>query len=261
MTVYLPLAGPNTRGKNAKGCYVTGWNEPAYKGVDLEHDGWLGLRLDARVVVDCDCACVKVNGAKPDVCETPEASRRALHDWLAHTGKSLTHTRVRKTPHGFHLFYKRPLTADVGKITSRKLSNISPTLELKTGIGDQVVYRAPGYNDMGRPDGLALTELPFDASWLPEAVAARPVLEWSDLPDGIGDSFMISVAGKLREWGADESTILACLVGVNTSTMSRPMPDRSLRRIARSAARYAPNERAELDIFECPKCSTTWKVR
>lgn len=254
MTVYLPLAGPDARGGSPKACKVTGWNEWAYKGIDpFTFDGWVGMRLDELIVVDCDCACKKVGGRKPDVCETPEAAYRARADWLkrlASFGVPTLHTWERKTPHGYHLIYQR-----VGGVESRKLSSISPTLELKTGIGHQIVYRAPGYDDF-----TLCSPTPFDPAWLPPAVAVRAADEWSELPDGIGESFMISMAGKLRQWGADESTLRACLEAINAQVMTvAPMPPRSIRRIARSAARYAPDDVDDLAIFECPTCSGTWE--
>jgi len=247
--IYLPLR------TGTKVCSVPGWNEPGYPGVSSEAepaDAWLGLRLDDLVVIDADCACAKVNGRKPDVCETQWAAVEAVQAWREHGG---TETWMRKTPHGFHIFYRR-LIADAGRVTTRKLFDISPTLELKTGIAAYVVFSAPGYFDLNdsRPQ-------PFDAAWLPEqARTAHIVDEWSELPDGIGDSFMISVAGKLREWGADVETIRHCLDGINVVTMSRsPMPYRSIRRIAASAARYAPGDVADLATFDCPTCSTKWE--
>lgn len=251
MPIYLPLR-PGT-----KVCNVPGWNLPTYRGVQSEGmpaDAWLGLRLDDLVVIDADCACVKVDGRKPAVCETPATSALAVTDWLMHLGQSGRQTWTRKTPHGYHLIYARPKTAQ--QPTTRKLPGISPTLELKTGIAAYIVFSAPGYYDSS-----TATAQTFDVSWLPEqAQRTAAVEEWSELPDGIGDDFMISVAGKLREWGADEVTIEQCLHGVSDATMHRaPMPLRSIRRIAASAARYAPADAADRSTFDCPTCSTKWE--
>lgn len=255
--VYLPLAGPNTRGISPKACLVTGWNEPGYRGVDSESmpaDAWLGLRLDGRVVVDCDCGCPKVNGSKPDVCATPEVAGQALAAWRAHIGSDGDDTWVRKTPHGFHVIYKLR-TIDAGSVRSCQVPAISAKIDIKAGIGDQIVFSAPGYYD-----SLLREPAPFDPAWLPPVELVRPADEWSELPDGIGDSFMISLAGKLREWGADEDTIERCMGLVNREVMTRaPMKQSAVRRIARSAARYAPGERPDVEHFECPTCSTRWE--
>lgn len=249
MPIYLPLR-PGT-----KVCNVPGWNEPGYPGVSLLPEHEYGLRLDDLVVIDADCSCVKVNGRKPEVCETQWAAVEAVQAWRAHVGTDAGTTWLRKTPHGFHLFYAR-VTADALKVTTRKLRSISPTLELKTGIAAYVVFSAPGYHVVDE-----VTPLPrFDAAWLPQQADARATVdEWSELPDGIGNDFLTSMAGKLREWGADEQTIYRALQGVNATTMSRPMSARAVQLIARSVARYAPAEVADRATFDCPTCSTKWE--
>lgn len=220
---WLPLRGPNERGMSPKACPVPGWNEPAYKGVELQaDDGWYGLRLESYVVVDCD---------------TADAAGR----WLDHIGHEYPHTFVRQTPHGFHYYYRR--TPTVCMIPAQKLLSIAPKLELKCGYGHQVVYHAPGYSNITAPHNI----IDFDPQWEPSASKKkdRPVDEWSEVPDGIGDNFMISVAGKFREWGMDGKTIEACLSWINKTTMTQdPMPKSSITRISHSAAKFRPGASA-----------------
>lgn len=237
MTVYLKLAGPNEKGLAPKGCNTQGWNDPSYKGIGTAwpEEGWIGMRLDEWVVIDCD-------------------DEQAKDDWLAYIDLPIQHTLVRKTPHGYHFIYKRGV--DSFALTARKLTTISPKLEMKTGVGHQIVYSAPGYSDLFEP----VEPIMFDPSWLP-AVEARDknIDDWSEMPDGIGDNAMISFAGKFREWGMDEGTIRKVLREINRITMTRePMPEKSIRRIARQAGKWDPNEP---QMIECIACGVEMEIR
>lgn len=232
---WLPLNGPNEKGLAPKGCSVRGWNEPAYKGVDVVGgDRWVGLRLDDYVVIDCDCV-------------------EAKDAWLAHIEMPLEHTFVRMTPHGFHFFYKRPAL----RVESRKLPTIHPLMEVKTGVGHQVVYFAPGYDTINAKESIT-----FDPAWLPPVVQGdKGIEEWDEMPDGIGDNAMISFAGKFREWGMSEETMRRCLESINQRTMTRdPMPQKSIRRIARQAAKYETGDH-ELEKVQCVECGAEMEVR
>jgi hypothetical protein len=240
VTVYLKLTGPNDKGLAPKGCTLQGWNDPSYKGIGLvwPEDVWIGMRLDEWIVIDCD-------------------DEQAKDDWLVYLDKPISHTWVRKTPHGYHFIYKRGI--DSYALTARKLTAISPKLEMKTGVGHQIVFSAPGYSDLGDAIG-GWTALTFDPSWLP-AVEARDkdIAEWSEMPDGIGDSAMISFAGKFREWGMDEQTIRKVLRSINEITMTRePMPEKSIRRLARQAGKWDPDEP---QTIECIACGVSMEIR
>lgn len=231
---WLPLNGPNDKGLAPKGCSVRGWNEPAYKGIEaFAEPQWVGLRLDEFVVIDCD-------------------SEEAKDAWLAHRGQHETKTMVRKTPHGYHFFYRRPAM----RVDSRKLPTIHPLMEVKTGVGHQVVYWAPGYDSLG---GELVT---FDPAWLPPVVQGdKGIEEWDEMPDGIGDNAMISFAGKFREWGMNEERMRDCLQAINEITMMRdPMPLKSIRRIARQAAKYETGDH-ELETVQCVECGAEMEVR
>lgn len=234
---WLPLRGPNERGMSPKACPVSGWNDPAYRGLSTLPgiDGWYGLRLEHLIVVDCDTA-------------------DAAATWLEHVGLTQPHTWVRKTPHGYHFIYRRTPAASM--VAAQKLIGMGIQGEIKTGYGHQIVFRAPGYFDVTTEDSI----VDFDPSWEPQTAGTNdvPVNEWSELPDGYGDSFMISAAGKFREWGMSYDAILACLRDMNTTLMpTKPMPPSSLKRIAASAVRYRPGDP---EVFECPKCGTGWET-
>lgn len=238
MTVYLKLAGPNTKGLNPKGCYTKGWTDPFYSGCGediIRSDAWIGMRLDNYIVVDCDNADAK------------EA-------WLQHIGLPLQHTLVRKTPNGWHFIYKRGVDSYGVKA---RVPWFLPKVDLKVGPGHLIVVHAPGYETaFGSFD----TVEPFDLAWLPAVMeTAKPVEEWDEVPEGSGDSFMISVAGKMRSWGMSERLVAACLRRLNDTVMpTAPMPSKSIARIARSASRYEPDERTTI---ECLKCGAEMEVR
>lgn len=239
MDVWLKLTGPNEKGLAPKGCMTKDWNLPSYQGVQIvvgDDDAWYGLRLDEWVVIDCD-------------------SEEAAHAWCAHIGLSMNHTFVRQTPHGCHFFYRRPAM----RVDSRKLPTIHPLMEVKTGVGHQVVYHAPGYETLAWNPGSAVI---FNPDWLPPVVHGdKGIDEWSEMPDGIGDNAMISFAGKFREWGMDQQMILECLNKINQLTMRRePMPMKSLRRIARQAAKYETAEH-ELETIQCASCGAEMEIR
>lgn len=236
MTVWLPLNGPNDKGQKPKGCNVRDWNLPGYRGVKPdEWEGWLGLRLDDFIVIDCD-------------------DLAAYQAWLAHICLPAGHTWTRKTPHGYHLIYKRDM-----RVESCKLASISPKLELKTSAGHQIVFRAEGYSNL-HWDSPAGAEL-FDPAWVPvQAAGDRGIPEWSEMPDGIGDSSMISFGGKFREWGMDQATIERCLTAIAEITMTEdPMPRRDIRRLARQAAKYGTGEH-EAQTIQCPSCGNDVEV-
>lgn len=236
MTVYLKLAGPNTKGLNPKGCYTKGWTDPFYRGVDLNTvsaDTWIGMRLDNYIVVDCD-------------------NEEAKDAWLEYIDMPLLHTWVRKTPKGYHFIYRRG--ADSYGVKA-KVPWFLPKIDLKVGPGHLIVVDAPGYYDL-----FDTLPVDFDLAWLPAVMeTAKPVEEWDEVPEGSGDSFMISVAGKMRSWGMSELAIGNCLMSINLHVMpTKPMPWPSIARLARSASRYEPDDRTTI---ECLACGASMEVR
>lgn len=228
--VWLPNTG--------KKCFASGWQTPSYMGVDpTTHEGDLGLRLDHWIVIDCD-------------------STEAMHAWLTHIDKEIGHTWVRKTPNGWHFFYRR--TVDTYGVKPGKYPSIHLAIDVKAGMGHQVAYYVVGES---RVDLTTIsTVIPFNPAWLPERDQQEWAGdEWAEMPDGIGDNAMISFAGQFRRWGMDEATICQCLAAVSAVTMTEnPMPIKTLKRLARQAAKWNPD--AAKTVL-CPGCGKEVETR
>lgn len=121
--IWLPLQGEG--GERPKAVRVGGWQSPSYAGIDpAQFDGWVGLRCDGLVVIDCD-------------------SIEASTFWREHSGFDKD-CWVRKTPHGFHYIYEwsegSPEAPDVD------IFNGNPGgIDIRAGRTSQIVFRAPGY--------------------------------------------------------------------------------------------------------------------
>lgn len=221
-TIWIPLV-PDGKAPIKE---AAGWQSPDYQGVAYRPDARLGLRTDDYIVVDCD-------------------DLEARDAWLRRIDKPIGHTTWRKTPNGWHFFYKRTM-ANLHVRGGPRL----PKTDVKCGIGHYVVYHAEGYGPLQvSPDGLMV----FDPAWLPDNTQEQWVgEEWSEMPEGIGDNSMMSFAGTFRRWGMDEVTIRTCLKQINAIVMKTdPMPPKSIRRIARQAAKYNP---ADAKSAMCPHC-------
>jgi hypothetical protein len=250
MDVWLPLRGENQKGLNPKGCYIPGWNTPAYQGLDasevadrLSKGQWIGLRLDDWIVIDCDG--VDANGNKDGIVAMETRNR-----WLDHIGLPMEHTLYRATRNGYHFFYRRPVSCF--SLQSQKLDHIVPHLELLTGMGHQVVWTAPFYETLfnGEPRM-------FNPDWLPQAPqkSQKTVEEWRAVPAGMRNDFLTSLGGKVREWGGDADAIYTILAAANEVAVG--LSTYEVRQIAKSVSRYEPGELTETT---CPKCDFTWET-
>jgi hypothetical protein len=82
----------------------------------------------------------------------------------------------------------------------------------------------------------------------PEPVTpdARPrvrVLEDGEvIPEGCRDSTLTSLAGSMRRRGFGENAIRAALLVENAERCRPPLPERDVAKIARSVARYRPQD-------------------
>lgn len=228
MPIWLPLQGP--LGAKPKAPAVQAWASPGYQGVDLGvndwhakdfTDEWFGLRCDGIVVIDCD-------------------NEEARDAWLERSGGVCTFTR--KTPHGWHFFYRATVGSPTGPATS-----VFPKTDIRAGSGSQVVFYAPGYEDH-----LTAPMTDFDPSWLPtQAEVLRDAEEWSEMPEGRGNNTMAAIAGTLRRQGMDYPTMLRVLLYVNKLTMTRdPMPPEMVNQIALSVSRYDPDPDVDLEVDE-----------
>jgi P4 family phage/plasmid primase-like protien len=79
-----------------------------------------------------------------------------------------------------------------------------------------------------------------------QRAAAGPVPVPANIPKGQQHKFLVSLAGTLRKRGLDADAIFATLWHVNENQCTEPGPERNIRRIAESAARWAPDARVNL---------------
>jgi hypothetical protein len=212
MTVYLPL-----RTDGSKRPAVAGWAEPEYRGV--EPTGWVGLRCDDLVVIDCDSA-------------------EAYEAWCAaHPAAANTHTV--KSPRGYHLYYRRTPKAPTGPAVG-----VLPDIDVRAGSGSYVVCPpTPGYEGDDRE------VLPFDSAWLPrgQAIAARPASdEWTVMPNGRRNSTLTRYAGLFRATGMATDTVQEVLTAINRLCCDPPLPSHEIDTIARSSGRWAPEARSSV---------------
>lgn len=96
------------------------------------------------------------------------------------------------------------------------------------------------------PGDLPLAPVP---NWLrgeranPKAKAARPA-DGELITAGGRNNYLTSLAGAMRRVGADEETIYAGLTATNSGRFDPPLEDAEVRSVARSVARYSPDEAA-----------------
>ncbi len=220
--VWIPLQGPE--GVRPKAPAVGAWQSPGYMGVDMDdwqagQDNWYGLRCDNLVVIDCDDA-------------------DAVEVWQKACGGQ--DSFVRKTPRGYHYIYEWTEGSPCGPHVG-----VWPHIDIRAGAKSQIVYWAPGYENITSPADIQA----FDPSWLPESLGTSQVSHdseaWSEMPDGRGNNTMAAFAGAFRKQGMDMLTICKCLGAINAITMTQdPMPDTMIVDIARSICRY----KAEPDV-------------
>lgn len=226
MSVWIPLQGPGS--DRPKAPAVAGWQSPGYIGVPerMKETNWLGLRCDNLVVIDCD-------------------NDEALERWNLHVGVTSKPTFVRKTPRGWHLFYRQ--IAGSPDAPGADILGGGSGVDIRAGRTSQVVYHAPDYYDFDiRP------LQPFDPAWWSRPTQVSDADdEWDEMPDGRGDNTMTALAGAMRKQGMSYEAIFKSLAAINNLTMTRdPMPASSIARIAGSVSRYAPEPDIDLDVEE-----------
>jgi hypothetical protein len=228
--IYLKLGGPGSDKPKAPASY--GWQSPGFQGLGapavrriLDAGGWIGMRCDPYVVIDCD-------------------DEHAANYWLDR-GPDATWTR--STPHGMHFIYHR--TAD-----SPDASLIRPikgvNLDVLAGSGRQIVLWADGYETIS-PDQ---TTAPFNLDWLPATAFLRKDHSeeaWDEMPEGRGNDTLTAIGGVMRRHGASYEVILKALAGINKLTMTTdPMPIEQIDQIARSVCRYSPASMQDIVLVE-----------
>lgn len=210
MNPFIPLVGPD-QDKPAKSPAERGWASSEYRGVDRTYGGWVGMRCDDLVVVDCDNA----EAAKAWTKAHPEP------------------TFVVKTPRGFHFYYEHlgePLGPHVAVV---------PGTDIRSGPGSYVVVPpTPGYEVVKQLDMAT-----YNPAWFKprESKPESGDEGWTEVPEGQRNSMLASLGGMLRKQGADFTVIFATLLGFNESMCVPPLPRDEVRVIARSVAGYEPD--------------------
>lgn len=225
MSVWLPLQGEH--GDRPKAPSVSGWQSEGYAGVDKDAEGWIGLRCDGLVVVDCD-------------------SMDAARAWAKRIGTT-TKTWTRKTPRGYHFIYTWTPGSPTGPMVG-----VFPGTDIRAGRTSQIVFKAPGYRDFEADMGGPLP-IRFDPQWLPaqRELLSRSGEEWDEVPEGRGNNTMTAIAGALRRQGMSEETMYKILHGVNKLTMTRdPMPPDMIASIVHSVGRYTPDPDIDIEVID-----------
>lgn len=238
MAVFIPLNGPNDRGKKPKAPSLNGWQGLNYKGINPKtFKGWYGLRCDGYIVVDCD-------------------SIEAMMAWLEVTGEAdlAKHGWVRKTPHGYHFIYKWHDPLGEHEELQGPHAGVLPGIDLRQGRTSQIVYvggcgRAKcedpwchGFYETqhGGPSSVREFYMPeWSGTFDLRSSHYGDEDTWDEMPDGIGNNTMTALAGTMRKQGMSMPKMVQCLAAINRLTMTAdPMPSSMLIEIARSVSRY-----------------------
>jgi hypothetical protein len=210
----------------------------------------IGLNAGGLLILDVDCAGL--------------SWLEAIRDELFKTG-----CPVQKTPRGgLHFVFKYP----PGRAYRPSVNLLSRGVDIKCGDGAYIavtpsVIRLECRGDAG-PNAVlrayswvrpvvekAALPLPPDCliKALDEAEARRcgvvnPTPEApTTFPEGVRNTGLCAIAGKLRRAGLDDEEIEAALLVVNRRRCCPPLPDDEVRRIARSVGRYpVPTTRSRI---------------
>lgn len=219
--VWIPLIGGD--GPDRKRPAVRGWQSPEYMGVEITAKGWLGLRCDGLVVIDCD-------------------SDEAAQAWVRRCQqRDVPVGVIRKTPRGFHFIYLAHHADD----PKGPAVAVFPGTDVRAGSASYIVFTAPGYETrtQGAPPAFPGGMLPTKRNDFSEDE------EWSEMPEGRGNNTMTAIAGAMRRQGMDRATILKVLLVINKLTMTHdPMPSEDVAQIAASVCRYKPDPDIDLEL-------------
>lgn len=237
MAVFVPLNGPNDKGKKPKAPSLNGWQAAQYRGVNPKtHAGWYGLRMDGYICVDCDNA-------------------EAVDRWFSICGNALGgQTWVRRTPHGWHFIYRWSDPLGEHEHLLGPHAGVLPGVDLRQGRTSQIVYHGGCGRPASAPEHECFTEyktlrggptalLDFNPAWATGFTLRHAHVgdeeTWDEMPDGIGNNTMAALAGTMRKQGMSLPTMVRCLAAINKITMTQdPMPKTMIVEIARSVSRY-----------------------
>lgn len=230
MGIYIPLHGT---GPTPKAPSEKAWSSEDYLGVGQDHGGWVGLRCDGLVVIDCDSA-------------------QAISAWESIGAETYTV----KTPRGMHYYYHWVYGAPTGPAT-----NVLPGTDVRAGRGSYVVAPpTPGYivtSDKYLND--------FDPTWIPSK--SPPELPssdegWDTIPAGERNDTLTRLAGGLRRQGMDADTIAATMLWWNKyGLVNPPLSKDEIVAIAHSVSRYKPEPDMDIDLRDVPLDSVFLDMR
>lgn len=168
---------------------------------------------------------------------------------------------------GVHRYFLHP------GFECRNFARRLPGLDFRGDGG--YVLAPPSLHPSGRryrwADTLSPDEVPLAScpGWLldllrPAPPAQSPELEGEPIPEGQRNATLASLAGTMRRRGMTAQEIEAALLAINRRCVP-PLPEREVKAIARSVARYAPPEADPLamqkDYGHALVLSTTFKGR
>lgn len=224
MSVFLELRGPGA--DKPKATKAKRWEQPEHTGVDRDYGGWVGLRADGLVIVDCD-------------------SDEAVARWRS---IAPTQTYEVQTPRGgVHFYYKWTPGCPTGPDTD--WFGEGSHIDVRAGNGSYVVCPpTPGYTALNeRKPALCKSK------WLGEKVrpAGDGEGEYDEIPDGRGNDTLAGIGGYLRRQGFSFDLINNALSGINKLAMSTdPMPQKDVTAIAKSVCRYDVEPDWDIELAE-----------
>lgn len=159
----------------------------------------------------------------------------ALDGFDEHPDWTLPETWNVTTGKGWHYIYRtpEPIKGTVG---------IMPGIDLR-GHGNYLVAPPSMHaNGTRYKQNSSMAFIAAAPAWISEQRPASTAPLGSDeaIPQGRRDNTLLQIGGAMRRFGVDEGTILATLRAENARRCSPPLPDADVRRIAHSAAGYAP---------------------
>lgn len=233
MPIFLALNGPDKRDlkgnlKVPKAPSARDWSSEDHKGVDpAKHHGWLGLRTDGLVVVDCD-------------------TEDAAHLWRSIGAP----TKEVKTPRGRHFYYRWTPGSPAAPA-----AGVFEHIDIRAGRGAQVVCPpTPGYEAVNDVE-----PVPFSPAWVQDEPSSDDEVdidvggdEWDVVPEGRRNETLAAIAGSLRRQGMSVEEIAYTLAFINKRTCVPPLDNDEIVTIAESAGRYEPAPDWSIEIEDMP---------
>lgn len=175
---------------------------------------------------------------------------------LGFSGGNDPQTWTYSTGKGRRLLYRLPTGVEVKSIQYKRPGTEIEILRLMSAGGQVVLppsihpngsqYRwTPGKS----PDDISVADVP--EWWVSRKVEEKHTSVPHDgelIDEGGRDNYLTSVAGAMRKRGCHEEAIYVALMQMNVDRCNPPLPEQQIRKIARSVARYAPDEYTAVTI-------------